>query len=222
VPDFAALVRERLALPDVEPQREAEIRAELSAHLEDAYTDARAHGHTEEESVCLALAESSDWTELARRVNAATTEGGMMSHHMKSLWLPGLTMLGCSATFLLAVGWLFPGEWWANRDGGDEVAAATAAILLYVLLGALGAAWSRRVGGTWRERLGAGLLPIALHVAVVVSAILAGIFTEFQQHPEHTFNPQLRVVFVFVIVPAVALSTGAAPFLRASASADKA
>jgi hypothetical protein len=219
VPDFAALVSERLALPGIDPQREAEIRAELSAHLEDAYTDARAQGHTDEESVHLAL-EGIDWTELARQVNAATAEGGTLSHHMKSLWLPGLTMLGCSATFLLGVGWLFPGEWWANRSGGADVAAATGAILLYVLLGAFGAAWSRRVGGTWRERLGAGLLPVALHVAVAVLAIVAGIFTEFQQHPEHAFNLQLRVLVVFVIVPGLALSIGAAPFLRARARVD--
>lgn len=220
--DFAAVVRERLALPDVNSQHEADIRAELSAHLEDAYTDALAQGHTEEDAVRLALEQVADWTELARRVNAAATDGGMMSHHMKSLWLPGLTMVGCSATVLLAIGWLFPGEWWAHRDARADVVAATAGILLYVLLGAVGAAWSRRAGGSWRERLGAGLLPIALHLAVVASAILAGILTEFDRHPAHAVNLQLRVVFVFVIVPGLALSIGAAPFLRRASHAGRA
>lgn len=214
MPDFAAIVRERLALTRVDPQHEADIRAELSAHLEDAYTDARAHGRSEDEAVRLALEQVADWPALTRGLDAAVTDGGMMSHHTRSLWLPGLTMLGCSASVLLAIGWLMPGAWWANRSAGTDAMAATAGILLYVLFGAIGAAWSRRVGGTWRERLGAGLLPLALHVAVVVTAILVGIFREFAQHPTHALNPQLRVLVVFVIVPGLALSMGAAPFLR--------
>ncbi len=214
MPDFAAIVRERLQLRGITPGHAADIRAELTAHLEDSYADAKNRGHADEEALRLALAQVTDWTQLAHGLTCATNDGGMVSHHMKSLWLPGLTTLGCSATILLGIGWLVPGAWWANRDGAPEVAAATAAILLYVLLGAIGAAWSRRVGGTWRERLGAGLLPIALHVAVVVAAILANILTEFQRHPAHALNFQLRVLFVFVLVPGLALLVGAAPFLR--------
>lgn len=214
MPDFAAIVRRQLPLEGVEAQRAADIHAELASHLADVYADARASGHAEEEALRLALAQVTNWTALAHGVTRAANEDRMMSYHMKTLWLPGLTMLGGSAAVLLAIGWLMPGTWWANRDASSDVAAGTAAIVLYVLLGAMGAAWSRRVGGTWRERLGAGLLPIALHLAVVTVAILANVFAELRQHPAHALNPQLRLLVVFVLVPGLALSLGAAPFLR--------
>ena len=217
MPDFHQLVREHLPLRGVDSARAAEIQDEIAAHLDDAYADAVAGGCPPDEARRLALAQVADWTHLAHDVMCATTEGDTVSHHMRTLWLPGLTMLGCAATALLALGWLFPATWWANRNAGSDLVAATAAILLYMVLGAAGAAWSRRVGGTWRERLGAGLLPLALHVAVVAAAILSNIVTELQQHPGHALNPQVRLLFVFVIVPGLALSAGAAPFLRQAA-----
>lgn len=214
MPDFATIVRERLRLRGIDQQREADIHSELTAHLDDAYADARARGHADDEAVRLALEQVTDWTYVAHDVMCATQEGEMMSHHMRTLWLPGLTMLGCAAALLLGIVWFAPGAWWADADAGAQLASATGAVLVYALLGAVGAAWSRRAGGTWRERLGAGLLPIALHLAVVIPAIVAGVRTESVQHPAHALNPQLGVVFAMLIVPGLALSMGAAPFLR--------
>jgi hypothetical protein len=214
VPDFATIVSEHLRLRGIDPHREADIHSELTAHLDDAYADARARGHADDEAVRMALEQVTDWTSVAHAVMCATREGEMMSHHMRTLWLPGLTMLGCAATLLLGVVWFAPGEWWANADAGAQFASATGAVLLYALLGAVGARWSRRAGGTWRERLGAGLLPIALHLAVVIPAIVAGGRAESVQHPAHALNLQLGVVFALLIVPGLALSIGAAPFLR--------
>jgi hypothetical protein len=45
--------------------------------------------------------------------------------------------------------------------------AAGLAFLFYLLLGAIGAAWSRHVGGSPGERLAAGVFPLVLHAAVV-------------------------------------------------------
>jgi hypothetical protein len=222
VPDFAAIVRERLRLASVDERRAAEIHAEMTAHLEEIYTSAIAEGHSRDDAARLAFEEVTDWPQLARDVTSASTEDGMMSHQMRTLWLPGLTMVGCAAAVLLGIGWLTPGEWWANRSDGSQYVAAFGAVLLYVLLGAVGAGWSRRVGGTWRERLGAALLPAALHLTMTIGAILAGIIVESQRHPTHALNPQLRAVFVFVVVPAMALSLGAAPFLRQKSRASNA
>ena len=114
-------------------------------------------GCTETEATNLALAQVTDWTPLARRLTRAEEKGSVMSSHVRTLWIPGLTILGCTAAVLLGLFWFAPGEWWANQDTRAQIAAGT--VLLYALLGAVGAAWSRSVGGTWRERLGAGLLP---------------------------------------------------------------
>lgn len=220
MPDFAAIVRKHLRLAYVDERRAAEIHAEMIAHLEDIYAAAVAGGHSREDAERLALDEVTDWSQLAHDVTCASSEDGMMSHHMRTLWLPGLTMVGCAAAVLLGIGWFAPGEWWANPDAGTQYTAAGAALLLYVLLGAAGAGWSRQVGGTWRERLGAALLPAALHLTMTIGAIVVGIVVESQRHPTHALNPQLRVLFVFVIVPAVALSLGAVPFLRQRSAAN--
>ena len=213
MPDFDAVVRERLQLAHVDPRRAAEIHAEVTAHLEDRFAAALADGYTHDDAARLALDEVTDWSQLAHEVTCASTGDGLMSHHMRTLWLPGMTMVGCAAAVLLGVGWFAPGEWWANPHASRQYAAAAGAVLLYVLLGAAGAVWSRREGGTWRDRLGAALLPAGLHMVMTIGAIAAGIVAESQRHPAHALNPQLRVVFVFVVVPAMALSLGAAPFL---------
>lgn len=132
-----------------------------------------------------------------------------------------MRVVGCAAAVLLGIGWFAPGEWWADRSAGAQYLAASGAVLLYMLLGAVGAGWSRRLGGTWRERLGAGLLPAALHLVMTLGAIAANMVVDAQQHPTRALNPQLRVVLIFVIVPAIALSIGAAPFLRQTSRTAK-
>ena len=85
--------------------------------------------------------------------------------------------------------------------------------------------WGRRGrvawAGTWRERLGAGLLSIALHIAIVLPAILVGALAEQARHPAHPLNPQLRVMLVLIVVPGLALAVGAAPFLRRRVQASE-
>ena len=97
MPDFDAVVRERLRLAHLDDRRAAEIHAELTAHLDDLFAAALANGYTREDAARLALDEVTDWSQLAHDVTCASTEDGMMSHHMRTLWLPGMTMVGCAA-----------------------------------------------------------------------------------------------------------------------------
>jgi hypothetical protein len=78
-----------------------------------------------------------------------------------------------------------------------------------VAFGATAAAWSRRAGG-WRKRVAAGLLPLALHVTVVLPAIVMSGLSESVQHPDHAVNFQPGVVFILIVVPGIALMLGAA------------
>ena len=75
-------------------------------------------GHSADEALRLALAQVTDWTQLAHGVTCATTEGALMSHHAKTLWLPGVTMFGCAATVLLALG--FPVAFTMRTDDGFQ------------------------------------------------------------------------------------------------------
>ena len=71
-----------------------------------------------------------------------------MSHRVKALWLPGMTTLGCAASLLLGITRLAPAELWADPRAGVHRLIAGLGISAYVAFGALGAAWSRRVGGS--------------------------------------------------------------------------
>jgi putative ABC transport system permease protein len=68
VRDWTAFVRAHLNLPALTPERESRIVRELAAQLEDFYRDALANGSTEAEADAFALAQITDWNQMARDV----------------------------------------------------------------------------------------------------------------------------------------------------------
>ncbi len=217
--DFAALVRRQLRLRGATPSRDREIHEELTAHLEDVYTDAIRRGCAETEAIDLARNQVTDWRQLAQHLADAEDGDTMISHHTRTIWRPGMAMLLCAAALHIGLSWFAPGEWWA--DIRLRATMTVAILALYVAFGATAAAWSRRSGGTARERLAAGLLPVALHVAVVLPAIALASLAELTSHPRWGLNPQPKVMLALVVVPGLALTAGAAPFLRRGPRADE-
>ena len=69
--DWQAFVRERLALPDLAPEREVRIVRELAAQLEDFYREAIARGLTHEAADIHAQEQIRDWPGLARALRVA-------------------------------------------------------------------------------------------------------------------------------------------------------
>ena len=69
--DWHSFVRERLALPDLTPAREARIVRELAAQLEDFYREAIARGLDPSEADAHAAAQIRDWPGLARALRVA-------------------------------------------------------------------------------------------------------------------------------------------------------
>src|SRR5688500_3027124 len=69
--DWQAFVRERLALPDLAPEREARIVRELAAQLEDFYREAIARGLTSDAADIHAQEQIRDWPGLARALRVA-------------------------------------------------------------------------------------------------------------------------------------------------------
>jgi len=211
VRDWSEVVRTRMAALGLDTEREKQIRAELAGHLEDACADAVRRGHTEEDAVARALERVPDWTHLADAIRHADQKEGPMSPDAKTLLLPGMTALGCAGVVMLGVTQL-PGSLWANP--GATVPMAAALLLSYLMFGALGASLSRRAGGGIAARFVAGIFPLALHVSMFVVVVVAPMFDN-RRLPEHLqINFQLRVALVFILIPAVALTVGALPFLR--------
>jgi putative ABC transport system permease protein len=68
VRDWTGFVRERLALPDLAPEREARIVRELAMQLEDFYRDALSHGAGEVEADAHACRQIADWDRLTQDV----------------------------------------------------------------------------------------------------------------------------------------------------------
>jgi len=207
VRDWSDVVGTRLAALGLDAEREQQIRAELAGHLEDACADAVRRGCTEEDAVARALERVPDWTHLADAIRRADQKEGPMSPDAKTLWLPGMAALGCAAAVMLGVTRFLPPSLWTNPRA--TLPMTTALLLAYLTCGALGAWWSRRAGGSVTARLFAGLFPVALHVSIFVTVIVAAMF-----EPELQINFQLRAALIFIVIPGVALAIGTLPFLR--------
>ena len=135
-----------------------------------------------------------------------------MSPDAKTLWLPGMAALGCAAAVLLGTSRLLPASLWL--DPRATVPMATLFLLSYLAFGALGASLSRRAGGGIAARLAAGIFPLALHVLIFVTVVVAAMFGDRRSAEAIQINFQLRVALIFIVIPGIALTIGALPFLR--------
>ena len=68
MPDWRAYVRERLRLPGLRPEREAEIVEDLAQQLEEGYQGALQRGASASEAEAVAQREVQDWKALAREI----------------------------------------------------------------------------------------------------------------------------------------------------------
>src|SRR5688500_18842661 len=160
--DWSALVHRHLASVRVDERRCREISAELAAHLEDAYVAAVRGGCTEAEAVACAMERVPDWSALAVAVDKSTQEDSTMTRQAITVLLPGTTMLLAAATGLSLVVYTTPADRWLDPRWHVQAVAVGLAFVFYLVLGAIGAAWSRHVGGSRGERLAAGAFPLVL------------------------------------------------------------
>ena len=165
--DWSALVHRHLASVRVDERRRREISAELAAHLEDAYDAALRSGCTEAEAIARAMEHVPDWSSLAVAVERSADEDSTMTRQAITVLVPGTTIMLAAATGMLAfVVYSTPADRWLDPRWQVHALAAGLAFLFYLVLGAIGAAWSRHVGGSPGERLAAGVFPLVLHVAM--------------------------------------------------------
>lgn len=145
--DWKAIVGQRLAGLELEPEETAEVIAEVATHLEDTCEEMSRQGMTEEAAAGRALAQAGDWRVLRRKILAAKRREQVMQKRVRQLWIPGFLTLILSMLFLTAI----------YRLGlrGRLVWSGSNAILLYTpwlaglpFIGALGAYVSSRAGGS--------------------------------------------------------------------------
>jgi hypothetical protein len=90
MPDWEALVSERLDTSGLTPEQRDQVVAELAGHFEEFYKERRAKGYCESKAIERALSQVDDWPELARKISAAKRGEKSTEMRAKSFWLPGL------------------------------------------------------------------------------------------------------------------------------------
>jgi hypothetical protein len=222
MPDWNALLRDRLgnlALPA--PERD-EVIAELATHLQESYEGFLRRGIPETEAFEQALSGLGDLESLTQDICRAKKEGQYMGDRMKTFWLPGLAAL---AAFNLLWMVILRAELAPHLfDFGTIIVPVYVPLLLAMpLFGALGAYLSARAGGSRSTRFAAGLFPLFAVPAAVLSAVGAGmVFNLNLSSTAHAtpgaFPTRLAVAIVVlsgIVVQSAALLLGAFPFLRA-------
>lgn len=217
--DWSVLVHHHLTSVRVVERRRLEIGAELAAHLEDAYEAALRSGCTEAEAEARAMEHVPDWHALAAAVNHATDEGMIMTRHARTVFLPGITMLVAAAAGMSITLAATPAARWTDPRWYVHALAAGLALLFYLVLGAIGAAWSRHAGGSPGERLVAGAFPLVLHVAVVGLGVGEDMLFALSrgaagQHLGITIAGIVNMTMVMLVAPGAALLLGVLPFAR--------
>ncbi len=86
MPDWKAYARTRLARLRTSPARESDIVAEISVHLEQAYSDALARGASEAEALRQADAWFANWSEVEREISTEESLAGRSAPSLIGGW----------------------------------------------------------------------------------------------------------------------------------------
>lgn len=214
--DWRRFVRERIGnrLPASAPAEE--VIEELAEHLEDVYQDTLRRGLPPEAAVARAKEQASDWKLLARNIRRARRKEDFVSHTARTIWVPGTSTLLIASLFGLAVTRSM-GALWADPRAASVLAGSW--LCFYLMLGALGAYWSRRAGGARMSRLFSGVFPATLHLATFLVIAIAAVLLRLPWSSDYSDLRFLaRVFLAWVIIPGAALALGTLPFLRERAA----
>jgi hypothetical protein len=208
MPDWNALVRDRLRPLDLPAKERQEVVVELAAHLEDLYEEQMRKGLSEPEAHEKVTSEIVRWQELAKDIQRAKLKEGIMNARTKQVWLPGLASLTTSMVFLMILIQISMQPRYLGRSPLQMVLLPWLALL--PLCGAGGAYLSRRGGGYRWARLAAGLFPTI--VLFVLGSILVITHLIVPAQPRLWYG--FLAVTLGIVLPTAALLLGALPFLR--------
>ena len=217
MPDWRRMVSEHLAAADLNARDRDEVAAELASHLEEVYGERCAGGSPHAGALCAALAEVADWRTLARRIERAKREEGIINHRTKSIWIPGLSSFTVANLALALLPALSSESHTFWIRSGFGVPFPVAWLVAQPFFGAMGAYLSLRGGGERRARVVAGLFPSIVTLAVF-SVVLASAVLLHALHVEGYELPSIfgivaPYVAIWVGLPALALGLGVLPFL---------
>jgi hypothetical protein len=208
MPDWRALVSERLGPLKLTLEENREVIAELTAHLEDFYEEQVGRGLSEAEAQRSTLDEVAQWHNLARNIQRAKHKEETMNARTKHLWLPGLVSLTFAMVLLMILIQISQQPRLLGRSPLQLVLLPW--LVLLPLCGGAGAYLSRRGGADRRVRLLAGLFPTIVLFTLGTILVLTRLVVFARPHWWYGW---LAVAFG-IVLPSAALLLGTLPFLR--------
>ena len=209
MPDWQELVRQRLSGLALDPAEKDEIRAELAAHLEDAYESMLRDGINDSEAAKRTLCLANDWQDLQRKITLARSGKHTMTNRVTQLWLPGLAAFVLSGGILALMQILHLKAWILTKNGGLTIAVLYVWwLILLPLVGAVGAYLSWRAGGSRRAILLSVVFPVLPFLAAIL--VVLPVSLTLDKFIAHNIGPMSLIFGLvgWVLVPAAALLTG--------------
>ena len=205
MPDWNAIVAERLAHSALTPEVRREVIAEIAEHLNECYAELVRAGSAD--PVGETLAQVADWPALSRRIRRSKEE---RMGFARKVVMPGIAaVIVAMAALKLFVYLLIVPQACGDNLTCLTVSADGPAYLPWLatlpLAGALAAALARRMDSHPRQRLLAAVFPaIYLGIEFFAFGLAGGFFW--------------RIPIYWVLIPAIVCAIGAAPFLGGSHS----
>ena len=226
MPDWYALVRERLAGISLEPQELGEVIAELAGHLEETFEQVRRQGFPEEAAVERALSEVENWQSLRRKIQVARSKESIMTNRVRQLWVPGFLTLLLSMVLLMVIQFIGPKPLVVSAHGWRMVAPVTVIYVPWLLsllpIGAMGAYLTGRAGASQRAIFLSSVFPVLPYFVLFLMAFPVSLILD--DHVAHNvmLNALLIGLIAWVLVPGTALLAGGllVELLRARRSAS--
>jgi hypothetical protein len=214
MPDDTTYLRERLGRLGLATRREEEIFRELGDHLVDHAAALEARGLTSDMAAREALDSVSNWPELRNEIVSVETEEAIMNYRTKVLWLPALCAFALSMVLLalLQIAGFRPRFYWL--ENGLFIPFYVPWLLALPIIGAVAAFWSKRAGGGVSHRLLVSQAPAIIWLAVLLTFMLISLVIDRHVPLIFKLHGMLIYIVAWVLLPAVGLLLGAAPFLR--------
>jgi len=213
--DWQELVRRELAELALESHERAEVIEEIAAHLHDVYEDLRKQGLSEEESIKRSLREVSDWQNLRRRIQIARRKENVMPKRVTQFWLPGFLTLTLSMGLLMLAGIFVHAHRTETRSGWSMmVPPATIYVrwlLSLIFIGALGAFFSQRAGGSQRAVFFSIVFPVLPYLAFFLVELPVLVLFDDQLAHIIMLPALLAGLIAWVLLPGAALLAGGLP-----------
>jgi hypothetical protein len=212
MPDWKAIVAAKLGRLSLEPEEQAQVIAEVAAHLEEVCNEMRKRGMSEEEASRRALARAGNWRTLQRNILFAKRGGPLMNTRLRQLWAPGLLAMAVSTALLF--GFLKFGfhPRIVYLNGPKNVLVYVPWLLSLPVLGATAAWFSSLQGGSRRTVLLVSVFPAIAFAAAILLMFPIGMVIERIIGIPVDFIQVATVILTegigWILVPAAALLVG--------------